>query len=70
MTYEKGSTRPNHEPVANDQLQLSRRAFVKLGTMAVAAAILPRPVFGSYEIAPDRIGKSIYEMIASHTKPH
>ena len=47
MKYEKGSPRPNHEPVANDQLQLSRRAFVKLGTMAVAAAILPRPVFGS-----------------------
>ena len=29
------------------QPHLSRRAFVKLGTMAVAAAILPRAVFGS-----------------------
>jgi uncharacterized protein YcbK (DUF882 family) len=47
MKYEKDSPRPNHEPVANAQLQLSRRAFVRLGTMAVAAAILPRPVFGS-----------------------
>jgi len=47
MRNDKDSLPPNHEPVANGQPHLSRRTFVKLGTMAAAAAILPRAAFGS-----------------------
>lgn len=38
---------PSRLSTLNGNSQLSRRRFVKLGTMAVAAAILPRPAFGS-----------------------
>ena len=47
MRNDKDFLRPNHEATANRDPRLSRRSFVKVGTMAVAAAILPRAVFGS-----------------------
>lgn len=52
MRNDRDSQHANHEPVASGEPQLSRRTLVKLGTMAAAAAILPRAAFGSGAIMP------------------
>ena len=52
MKNDKDFPRPNNEPTANRDPRLGRRSFVKLGTVAVAAAILPRAVLGSDRNVP------------------
>jgi uncharacterized protein YcbK (DUF882 family) len=47
MRDEKDSLRSRYEAAGHGLPKLSRRTFVRLGTMAAAMAILPRAVFGS-----------------------
>lgn len=47
MNDHNDSQRCDNDAAANNEYGLSRRSFVKLGTLAAAVAILPRPVFGS-----------------------
>ena len=46
MKSEKDSPGTSHQASAKGQPQLNRRTFVKLGTVVLATAILPRAVFG------------------------
>lgn len=47
MTNDKKSPAQRSESASEDRLRVSRRALVKLGALAAAAAILPRSAFGS-----------------------
>lgn len=47
MTNDEQSSGQRSESASEDSLRMSRRALVKLGALAAAAAILPRSAFGS-----------------------
>lgn len=47
MTNDEQSSGQRSESASEDRLRMSRRALVKLGVLAAAAAILPRSAFGS-----------------------
>ena len=47
MTNDKNSPGQRSETLIEDRLRMSRRALVKLGALAAAAAILPRSAFAS-----------------------
>lgn len=47
MTNDEQSSGQRSESASEDRLRMSRRALVKLGALAAAAAILPRSAFGS-----------------------
>jgi uncharacterized protein YcbK (DUF882 family) len=52
MKKPQESLQRSHEIAGSNPLRLTRRAFVKLGTMAAVAALLPRAAFGSSKNLP------------------